>query len=40
VLDPALSGPLTLLDANLTELLTEHGVAKCAAPPLAATAAA
>jgi hypothetical protein len=29
VLDPSLSGPLTLLDAGLSELLTEHGVAKC-----------
>jgi hypothetical protein len=30
VLDAAISGPLALLDASLTELLTEHGVAKWA----------
>jgi hypothetical protein len=28
VLDPAISGPLTQLDAGLSELFTEHGVAK------------
>ncbi|PNH08906.1 Vacuolar protein sorting-associated protein 33 [Tetrabaena socialis] len=28
ILDPAISGPLGLLDASLTELLTEHGVVK------------
>ncbi|KXZ47472.1 hypothetical protein GPECTOR_35g910 [Gonium pectorale] len=28
VLDPAISGPLGLLDTSLTELLTEHGVVK------------
>jgi hypothetical protein len=28
ILDPAVSGPLTLLDARLSELLSEHGVAK------------
>ncbi|KAI8464581.1 MAG: Sec1-like protein [Monoraphidium minutum] len=28
VLDPAVSGPLTLLDAGLSGLLSEHGVAK------------
>ncbi|KAG2453701.1 hypothetical protein HYH02_001913 [Chlamydomonas schloesseri] len=28
VLDPAVSGPLGLLDAGLTDLLTEHGVVK------------
>ena len=28
VLDPAVSGPLTLLDPALSSLLTEHGVAK------------
>jgi hypothetical protein len=28
VLDPALSGPLTLLDTRLGELLSEHGVAR------------
>jgi hypothetical protein len=33
VLDPALSGPLTLLDAQLSALLTEHGVAKCGPRP-------
>lgn len=29
VLDPAISGSLTLLDSGLSELLTEHGIAKC-----------
>lgn len=28
VLDPAVSGPLTMLDPRLSDLLTEHGVAK------------
>lgn len=28
VLEPSISGPLTLLDAGLSELLTEHGVVK------------
>ena len=28
VLDPTISGPLSLLDAGLSELLTEHGVVK------------
>eukprot|EP00877_Chromochloris_zofingiensis_P013688 jgi/Chrzof1/8573/Cz03g16010.t1 len=28
LLDPALSGPLTLLDASLSELFTEHGIVK------------
>ncbi|PNW75167.1 hypothetical protein CHLRE_12g515550v5 [Chlamydomonas reinhardtii] len=28
ILDPAVSGPLGLLDAGLTDLLTEHGVVK------------
>lgn len=28
VLDPSISGPLTLLEPNLPELLTEHGVIK------------
>jgi hypothetical protein len=30
VLDPSVSGPLTLLDPRLGELLTEHGVARWA----------
>lgn len=29
ILDPSISGPISLLDSSLTELLTEHGVAKC-----------
>jgi hypothetical protein len=28
LLDPALSGPLSLLDTAITDLLTEHGVVK------------
>jgi hypothetical protein len=28
VLDPAVSGPLSLLDTGLADLLTEHGVVK------------
>lgn len=29
ILDPAVSGPLSLLDVSLPELLAEHGVTKC-----------
>jgi hypothetical protein len=29
VLDPLISGPLSLLDSNLPELVAEHGVTKC-----------
>lgn len=29
ILDQAVSGPLSLLDVGLADLLTEHGVVKC-----------
>lgn len=29
IVDPSLSGPLSMLDMGLSEMLAEHGVAKC-----------